>query len=120
MRRLVLVAALGLAGCQTSTENAILSVAIPQVAAANNTLAKLDPTIKQACVRVAQSEKWFIDAKPLILLFKKGPSIIAKEAAYTAIVDKICAHPPANVVEAFNQLNAAWQQIQALTTIPKA
>lgn len=126
MRRLILAlpALALLGGCQSTNQgtglflNAVLQTTIPQVAVANNALAKLDPTIAAACVRIGQAENYFTDAKPLILVFKSGPAIVAKEVKYTAIVDKVCAHPPANVVDAFNQLNAAWAQIQALTTIP--
>lgn len=122
-RSLILLPVLALlGGCQSTQEGAFLSsviqVAIPKVAVVNNALAKLDPTISAACVRIGQAEKYFTDAKPLILLFKQGPAIVSKEAIIVAGVDKVCANPPTNIVAAFNQLDAAWTQIQALTTIP--
>lgn len=120
MRRFALCAVLAplVGACSAATESSILGAVVPQVALANNALAALDPTIIKACARIAQAEVYFNDVKPLLLYLKSGSAIIAKEVAYVAIVNQDCAHPPSNVVQAYQELNAAWTQIQALTTIP--
>jgi hypothetical protein len=118
MRRLALCAVLAplVGACSATTESSILGAVVPQVALANNALAQLDPTIAKACARIIQAEMYFNDLKPLIMDFKSGPVIVAKEAAYVKIVNADCAHPPSNVVQAYNELNSAWTQIQVLTT----
>lgn len=116
MRRqtaLLFVALTLLGGCST-VENAALQIVVPKVTTANNALAKIAQNdLPKACATIKVAEGYYADVQFLV-----PQSAQLVEAAAAAIVNKVCANPPTNIVAALQTLNGAWVQIQAATTVP--
>lgn len=84
------------------------------VTSVNNTLAKLaNNDIPRACSIISVAEGYFAAVKVLV----PAPQRAIEEAA-EAVINPICAAPPADVAAAFSTLMAAWTTVQASTHVP--